>query len=297
VSEIDGGLPAGVWTALVTPFADDELRSVDWGALGELVERQIAGGVQALVPCGTTGESPTLSHEEHDQVVAFVVEKSAGRLPVIAGTGSNSTRAALRLTGRAAEVGASGALVVCPYYNRPSQRMLYHHFAELAKAATLPIVLYNVPSRTGCDLLPDTVAALRREHGNIVAIKEASGSAARVAALRDACDIAVLSGDDSLTLPMIAFGASGVISVASNVIPVHVAQYVRAALAGDFATARAGHERLHPMFRELFREPNPVPVKRALEIMCEGNGVVRGPLLPSTDETTKVLAALLADLR
>jgi len=292
-----GELPAGVWTALVTPFRDDADRSLDFDALEALVERQIAAGVSTLVPCGTTGESPTLSHREHDQVVEFVVEKAAGRVPVVAGTGSNSTREALRLTRHAAECGADGALIVCPYYNRPSQRMLRSHFDRLAEASTIPIVLYNVPSRTGVDLLPETVAALRRDHATIVAIKEASGSAARVAVLRNASDIAVISGDDALTLPMISLGACGVISVASNALPAQVVGYVTAALAGDFETARTGHERLHVLFRELFREPNPVPVKRALALLGEGNGVVREPLLPATAETGEVLAALLSELR
>lgn len=286
----------GVWTALVTPFTDAPDRDVDLDALTTLVEEQIAAGVDALVPCGTTGESPTLSHEEHDLVVEHVVEVVAGRVPVVAGTGSNSTREALRLTRRAAQAGASGALVVCPYYNRPSQRMLVEHFGRIADESSIPLVLYNVPSRTGVNLEPGSVAAIRGRHANVVAVKEAAGSVAQVAQIRDLSDIAVLSGDDSLTLPMISVGAVGVISVASNVVPALVRSYVHAALAGDFETARTGNARLHRLFVELFREPNPVPVKCARRLQGAANDEVRAPLLRATDDTERVLRALLAEL-
>jgi len=295
-SGVRDALPDGVYTALITPFRDDADRSVDFDELGRLVDRQLAGGVHALVPCGTTGESPTLSHIEHDRVIEFVIERAAGRVPVVAGTGSNSTTEALRLTRHAAEAGAQAALVVCPYYNRPSQRMLERHFARLAAEGGLPIVLYNVPSRTGVDLLPETVARLREAHPEIVAIKEASGSAARVAELADRSDIRILSGDDALSLPMIAYGARGVVSVASNLAPAPVVHLIEAALEGDLATARAAHGRLHRLFGALFSEPNPVPVKCALRLVGHGNGLVREPLLPALPGTEQKLRDLLAAL-
>ena len=297
-------VPRGTWTALVTPFApvDDGARhtlelatpALDLAALDAHVDRQIAGGVDVLVPCGTTGESPTLSHAEHDQVVARVVERAAGRVPVVAGAGSNSTREALRLVASAADAGVDGLLIVCPYYNRPSQRMLHAHFATLARSTDLPIVLYNVPSRTGVNLEPATVARLAAEYENIVAVKEAAGSCDQVARIRDLSDIAILSGDDALTLPMTTVGASGVISVASNVLPRQVSDLVAAALAGDLATAGAAHAALLPLFHALFMEPNPVPVKAALQILGLGNGVVRAPLLPALPETIARLRELLA---
>lgn len=285
--------PEGVWTALVTPFKDDASRSVDYDALGALVERQIAAGVAALVPCGTTGESPTLSHAEHDQVVEYVVARVNRRVPVVAGTGSNSTVEALRLTRHAAQAGADAALVVCPYYNRPSPRMLERHFGRIAEECALPIVLYNVPSRTGVDLLPETVAALHERHPNVVAVKEASGSALRAAEIRDRSGIRVFSGDDALTLSMMSYGALGVISVASNVVPGPVVRLVAQALAGDFTAAGASHAGLHRLFGALFREPNPVPVKCAMRICGESNGLVREPLLTATEETTTILSGLL----
>ena len=291
--------PRGTWTALVTPFgagAEGALPPVDFPALDALVDAQVAGGVDVLVPCGTTGESPTLSHEEHDSVVARVVARAAGRLPVVAGAGSNSTGEALRLVASAQASGADGVLVVCPYYNRPSQRMLLAHFAALARSTTLPIVLYNIPARTGVNLEPATVARLAAEHENIVAVKEAAGSVDQVARIRELSDIAILSGDDALTLALFAVGGSGVISVASNVVPQHVAAMVRAALAGDFAAACAENARLLPLFRGLFVEPNPVPVKAALALTGRGNGVVREPLLPALPETLASLRELLTAL-
>jgi len=250
---------SGTFTALVTPFSDPPEREVDLDDLGRLVEAQIAGGVDGVVPCGTTGESPTLSHEEHDRVVAHVVETVAGRVPVIAGTGSNSTREALRLTLRAAEVGADGALVVCPYYNRPTQRMLVSHFGRIAAASPIPIILYNVPSRTGVNLEPE-------------------------------------SGSDELTVAMMSLGGTGVVSVASNVVPGAMVEMVRAALEGDYAAAGACHARLFPLFEALFVEPNPTPVKRARQILGNGNGEVREPLLRALPATDATLSAALSAL-
>lgn len=290
----------GTWTALVTPFRGPSDPAgggaLDLDAMDRLVEEQIAAGIDVLVPCGTTGESPTLSHEEHDAVVARVVAAARGRVPVVAGTGSNSTDEAVRLTRHAAESGADGALVVCPYYNRPSQRMLVEHFRRVAAASPLPIILYNIPGRTGVNLEPESVAELRRVLPTIAGIKEASGSLDQVARIRAACDIPVLSGDDGLTLAMAALGAQGVISVASNVAPRLVGDMVRAALAADVSGALALHDRLHPLFRALFREPNPVPAKRALQMLGRCADAVRAPLLPALPETERALREAMSAL-
>ena len=285
----------GTWTALVTPFRAVD-GALDLEALDRLVDAQIAAGIDVLVPCGTTGESPTLTHEEHDAVVARVVARSAGRVPVVAGTGSNSTAEAVRLTRHAAESGADGALVVCPYYNRPSQRMLIEHFRAVAAATRLPVILYNIPGRTGVNLEPESVAVLRRESPTVAGIKEASGSLEQVARIRALCDVPVLSGDDLLTLPMVALGGVGVISVASNVAPQAVVGMVRAALDGRHEVARAAHERLFPLFRALFREPNPVPAKRVLRLLGVCSDVVRAPLLPALPETEVALRDALRPL-
>ncbi|MCE9637820.1 MAG: 4-hydroxy-tetrahydrodipicolinate synthase [Planctomycetes bacterium] len=285
----------GTWTALVTPFRSSDL-SVDFEALGRLVEAQIAAGVDVLVPCGTTGESPTLTHAEHDEVVACVVKLAAGRVPVVAGTGSNATAEAVRLTRHAAESGADGALVVCPYYNRPSQRMLVEHFRTVASASPLPVILYNIPGRTGVNLEPESVAELRRMCANVAGIKEASGSLDQVARIRSICDIPVLSGDDGLTLAMAALGAVGVVSVASNVAPIDVVACVRDAVEGQVTSARRIHDRLFPLFRALFREPNPVPAKRALQMMGVCSDAVRPPLLAALPETEKALREAMAPL-
>jgi 4-hydroxy-tetrahydrodipicolinate synthase len=284
----------GTWTALITPFSDSG--EVDFDALDRLVDDQIAGGVSALVPCGTTGESPTLSHDEHDAVVARTVTRTAGRVPVVAGAGSNSTREAARLVKSAADSGADGVLVVCPYYNRPSDRMLFAHFAALAEESPLPIVLYNVPGRTGVNLLPATVARLSAEFETVVAVKEAAGSVDQVAQIRDLSDIGILSGDDALTLPMTTVGATGVISVASNVIPARVSALVEAALSGEHEVAARSNAELLPLFRALFCEPNPVPVKAALALLGKGNGRVRRPLLAALPETSERLRPLLSEL-
>ncbi len=287
----------GTWTALVTPFGAARGGNdppLDLDALDALVDAQIAAGVDVLVPCGTTGESPTLSHDEHDAVVARVVRRAAGRVPVVAGAGSNCTHEAERLIASAAAAGADGVLVVCPYYNRPSQRMLLEHFATLADGSRVPIVLYNIPGRTGVNLEPESVARLAAEHPRIVAIKEAAGSVEQVARIRTLSPIAILSGDDALTLPMMTVGATGVVSVASNVVPRAVCDLVRLAEGGHLHEAAAAHARLLPLFRALFVEPNPVPVKCALRLLGRGNGLVRRPLLPALAETEARLRELLA---
>jgi 4-hydroxy-tetrahydrodipicolinate synthase len=279
----------GAWTAIVTPFTADG-GAVDFDALDALVDEQVKAGVDAVVPCGTTGEAPTLTRDEHDQVVERVVKRAAGRVAVVAGTGSYSTAETLRLTTRAAERGVDAAMIVTPYYNRPSQRMLLEHFGTIAEKCLTPIVIYNVPVRTGVSIEPETVAELRRRFRHSIAgIKEASGAVDNAMRLRSLCDIPILCGDDALTLPMMSVGAGGVVSVASNVAPRAVAHLVKAAASGDFAAARTAHERLLPLVRALFREPNPVPVKCALKLLGRGNGVVRAPLLAALPETESAL--------
>jgi 4-hydroxy-tetrahydrodipicolinate synthase len=276
---------AGTYTALVTPFNRDG--GVDYGRLRALVEWQAAAGVDGLVPVGTTGESPTLDVEEHIGVIRAVVAAAGGRLPVVAGTGANSTAEALDLTRRVLDLGCAGTLQVTPYYNKPSQEGLYRHFSAVADVG-LPVVLYSVPGRTGREIAVETVARLAR-HPKIAALKEAGGSVERASAVLDACDITLLSGDDALTLPMLSVGAQGVISVASNVAPRQVAEMVAAARRGDYAAATAAHRRLYPLFRDLFLDTNPVPVKAALALMGRIEPVYR---LPLCEPSEKVLAQL-----
>ena len=283
----------GTYTAMVTPF--NASGSVDYGKLRELVEEQVAAGVDGLVPVGTSGESPTLSMEEHSRVVEFVAETANRRVQVVAGTGANSTAEALRLTREALEMGVDASLQVCPYYNKPNQEGLYRHFSTIADLG-LPIILYNVPSRTGRDISLDTVVRLSK-HPNVAAVKEASGSVARVSATVDACDLAVLSGDDMLAFPMIAVGARGVISVASNVAPALVSKMINAALAGDMANAATLHKRLYRLFRDLFIDTNPIPVKCALALMGRIEEVYRLPLCETSDACRAQIRATLAELK
>jgi 4-hydroxy-tetrahydrodipicolinate synthase len=250
----------GCYTALVTPFRNGQ---VDYGALRELIEFQISSGIDGLVPVGTTGESPTLDFDEHRKVIEFVVETVRHRSLVIAGSGANSTAEAIDLTHHAASVGADATLQVTPYYNKPTAEGLYRHFAAVADQCGLPVVLYNVPGRTGREI-PVNIIARLATHTAVVAVKEAGGSVERVSAILDECNLVVLSGDDALTLPMMAVGATGVISVASNVIPREVTDMVHAALQERWQDARQAHRRLYPFFRDLFVETNPIPVKAAL---------------------------------
>ena len=282
---------SGSIVALVTPFRDGE---VDYGALAELIDFQIAGGTDAILPCGTTGESATLSHEEHDRVVEFVVQKAAGRVPVIAGSGSNSTAEALRLTRHAKEAGAAGALVITPYYNKPTQRGLLYHYEALAKGVDIPIVIYNVPARTGISIAPETVAALAK-HKNIVAIKEASGSLEQVTQILSRCDITVLSGDDSLTFPIMALGGKGVVSVVANVLPAAVAEMVETFLEKDVEGARTMHYELYRMSRILFIETNPIPVKAALAMMGKIREEYRLPLCRMADDNRSKLERVMKE--
>lgn len=264
----------GTFTAIVTPFNRDG--SVDYRCFHALIERQIAGGVDGVVPVGTTGESPTLSTEEHIAVIRAAVESSAGRVKVIAGTGANSTAEAIELTQAVMGFGVDGTLQVTPYYNKPTAEGLYRHFSSIADIG-LPVVLYNVPGRTAREIPVDVVARLA-SHPKIVAIKEAAGDVGRVNQIRMACDLTILSGDDALNLPMVSVGARGVISVASNVVPREMSDLVKLALAFNYREAQALHDKLLPLLTNLFVEVNPIPVKAALAMMGLIEEVYRLPL-------------------
>ncbi len=279
----------GVMTAMVTPFAGGR---VDEQRLAANVGFQIEQGVDGLVPVGTTGESPTLSHEEHDRVIERVVEAADGRVPVIAGTGSNATREALRLTEHARSAGASASLQVVPYYNKPTQEGLYRHFMTLADRVDLPMVLYNIPGRCGVAMTVDTVVRLAA-HPNIVAIKEATGSMDVASEIAARCDLTILSGDDSLTLPMIAVGGRGVISVLSNLLPARVKAMVDAALAGRTDEARRLHLELFPLCKAMFLETNPIPIKTAMAVCGMDSGELRPPLCEMSPDHSAALEATL----
>jgi 4-hydroxy-tetrahydrodipicolinate synthase len=282
---------SGCYTALITPFRDGQ---IDEPALRALVQRQIAGGVSGLVPCGTTGEAPALSAPEWERVVAVVVETADGRIPVLAGTGSNNTATVIERTRRARTLGADGALVVTPYYNRPTQDGLYRHFTAIAEAVDLPLVLYNVPGRTGVNLLPETVVRLADISG-IVGIKEASGSLDQASQIvREAPEGFVVSGDDSLTLPMMSVGASGVISVVSNIAPEAVSALTSACLADDFRSGRSLHLALFDLCRAMFIETNPTPVKAAAALLGYCSPEVRLPLAPLSEAAQRRVETALA---
>jgi len=268
----------GAMTALVTPFRDGE---VDARALEALVEAQIAGGINALVPCGSTGEAATLTHEEHLAVVRAVVRAARGRVPVIAGTGSNSTAEAIRLTRGAEEAGADAALLISPYYNKPTQDGIYRHYAAVADATGLPLILYNIPGRTGSNITPDTIARLARLP-NIAGVKEASGNLAQVLEIIDesGADFGIYSGDDILTLPIMAAGGHGVIAVGANLMPRAYVELTDALLAGDLERARMQNHRLLPLMMALTLEVNPIPVKTALAMMGQCADEFRLPLTP-----------------
>lgn len=286
----------GTITALVTPFANG---SVAYDDLKKLVEFQIKGGINGLVPVGTTGESPTVSHEEHMEIVRAVIAAARNRVPVIAGTGSNSTHEAVELTKLSHASGADAMLVVAPYYNKPSQEGVFRHYCEIAEATDRPIILYSIPSRCGIEISVPVVERLRAKYSHVRYIKEAGGSVDRVDQLKQAMgrDIVVLSGDDSLTLPFMAVGAEGVISVASNLLPKQVGALVKHALANDFAKAGKLHRQLYPIFKTLFVEPNPVPVKVAMaRAAIIGSAEVRSPLCDMSPANTKILVSALEAL-
>jgi 4-hydroxy-tetrahydrodipicolinate synthase len=267
----------GTFTALVTPFRND---AIDVGAFEELIENQIAAGISGVVAVGTTGESPTLSHEERQELIRLAVTTTKKRCQVLAGTGSNATQHAVADTKMAEKLGADGALLVAPYYNKPSQEGLFRHFKTIADDTVLPIVLYNIPGRCGVDIAPDTVTRLANECSNIVSIKEASGSVERISELRARLpeSFTILSGDDSLTLPFMSVGAVGVVSVASNLFPTEVCALVQAYECGDAKLAANLHRKMFALFKDLFIEPNPVPVKTALGWRGAMSGEVRLPL-------------------
>jgi 4-hydroxy-tetrahydrodipicolinate synthase len=273
----NGGMFRGTFTALVTPFRDG---AIDVPALEKLIETQIAAGIDGVIAVGTTGESPTLSHDEREQVIRLTVTIAKGRCKVLAGTGSNSTQHAVADTKLAEKLGVDGALVVAPYYNKPSQEGLFRHFQAIAQATALPIMLYNIPGRCGVDISADTVVRLAGACKNIVSIKEASGSVDRVGELRVRLPEAftILSGDDSLTLPFMAVGAVGVVSVVSNLLPAEVCALVCAFASGDVKRARELHGKLFALFKDLFIEPNPVQVKTALAWRRAMSAEVRLPL-------------------
>ena len=288
----------GTHTALVTPFTKDG--QVDEARLRQLIEQQIVAGIDGLVPCGTTGESPTLSHEEHNHVIELVVRFAAGRCKVIAGTGSNSTDEAIFMTQHAKKAGADATLQVAPYYNKPTPAGLYAHFRAIAEEGGLPVMIYNIPGRCGVDVSNDTIVKLRRElPESIVGLKEATGVVDRVSQLRALVDrdFCIVSGDDSLTLPMMSVGAVGVISVASNVMPREVTEMTHAALKGDYERAGRIHAKLFPIFKDLFIETNPIPVKAALAMMGVIEEKYRLPLVPMSDANRAQLQKTLQNLK
>ena len=284
---------AGVTVALITPFRNGQ---VDFDQLRRLVDWHVEQGTDCLAPVGTTGESPTLDHEEHGRVVASVCERAAGRLKVIAGTGSNSTAEAIRMTKAAKAAGADGTLQVGPYYNKPTQEGLYRHYKVIAESVDLPQILYNIPGRTGVNMLPSTVARLCGLQ-SIVGIKEGSGSVLQASEIAHMCGdrITVLAGDDALTLPMMAVGGKGVISVTSNVAPSEMAQLVKAFLSGRIDEARRIHFALSPLFNALFYETNPIPVKTALGMMGKIDPELRLPLCAMATDTRDQLTRALKD--
>lgn len=282
----------GVYPAHVTPFGDDG--AIDYATLRDLVDRFVSGGVDGLVTAGCTGEAATLSHEEHIDLIRRTVEIADGRLPVIAGTGSNSTREAVSLTRKAEDAGADAAMLITPYYNRPPQRGLLNHFTEVANSTDLPIILYNVPSRTGVNMEPETTLRLA-ELDNVVAVKEASGDMDQITRILDDApdDFALLSGDDGNAVATLAMGGSGVVSVAANLAPNRTGEMVTAAASGNLPEARALHRDLAPLFRALFVETNPIPVKRGLQLLDIPVGEPRPPLTPLSPEAEKVLRSAM----
>lgn len=280
----------GSTVALVTPHKNG---AVDFDAFADLIEFQIENGTHVLLPCGCTGEAATLSHDEQIELIRFTVERVKGRVPVMAGSGSNNTQEALQLTQRAKEAGADGALLITPYYNKPTQQGLIEHYTKIATNVAIPIVLYNVPGRTAVKLEPETIATLSKVK-NIMAVKEACGSVDQVSQILALCDIMVLSGDDALTLPMMSVGAQGVVSVAANIVPADVSGLVNAAHAGDWAKAKDLHYKMVPLNKALFIETNPLPVKTSLAMMGKIGKEFRLPLTPMQETNETRLKAVLS---
>lgn len=285
---------AGLTVALVTPFTADG-GQVDEQKLRDLIDWHVEQGTDCLAPCGTTGESPTLTHEEHDRVVAITCEQAAGRIKVMAGTGSNSTAEAVRLTKAAHAAGADGALVVAPYYNKPTQEGFYQHYKAIADACELPIVVYNIPGRSAANIEPETINRLG-ELPTIVAVKEATGRMDQASAILSGSDLTVLSGDDSLTLPLMSMGGSGIVSVAGNIIPGDMLKLVAAWNAGDVALAQQLHHKLFPLCRDMLGlATNPIPIKAAMTLVGKDAGPVRLPLVGLNESQTQTLKKTLAD--
>jgi len=282
----------GAMVALVTPFGDGE---IDFETLDELIDFQLENGIDAIVPVGTTGECPTLSHEEHKQVVERVVKTVGGQVPVIAGAGSNSTAEAIALTSFAKDVGADATLQVGPYYNKPTQEGFYQHFKAIAEEVDLPVVLYNIPGRCGAGMTPETIARLAAIE-NIVAVKEATGSLDQASEIAMRCDITIVSGDDSLTLPLASVGGQGVISVVANIVPTDVKAMTDLILEGDFASARQWHKKLFALSKNLLTlATNPIPIKAAMAILDLCSAELRLPMTPLEESKTAVLEQALTD--
>lgn len=285
----------GTYTAIVTPFRDEPGQPIDWAGFDAVLDAQIAGGITGVVPCGTTGESPTLTPDEHAKVIEHVIAKARGKAQVIAGVGTSSTRQAVEMARHAEHAGADAVMILVPPYNRPSQEGLARHFIEVARSVKAPIVVYNIPGRTGADLLPETLARIAEAAPNVVATKEATGNVLRAQKLAQTMGsrLTVLSGDDGLTLPMIAVGARGVISVTSNVLPAEVTRATRLALDGRWDEARKAHFALLPVHEAMFLEPSPAPAKAALAMRLGIQDAVRLPMAPCTEGTRKAVAAAL----
>jgi len=281
----------GTYVALITPFKDGV---VDYDTLDKLVDFHIKAGIAGIVPCGTTGESPTLSHEEHDAVIARVIKRANGRIHIMAGTGSNSTAEAIRLTRHAEENGADSALVVAPYYNKPTQEGLYQHYKAIAESTKLPIVIYNIPGRCGVEIFPETIARLAKIK-NIQAVKHATGSMDGASALRALCDIQILSGDDSMTLPLMSIGGTGVISVIANIIPKDTKALTDAALAGNYKKAEKLHRKLFPLSKNMFIATNPIPIKTAMGMLGMCSDELRLPMYPMDEALKQKLRASLVE--
>ncbi len=285
---------SGSIVALVTPFKNGK---VDEKKLTELVDFQIHNGTNGIVPCGTTGESPTLSYEEHNRVIEICIKAAEGRVPVIAGTGSNSTAEAVELTRHAAEAGADAVLIVSPYYNKPTQKGLYAHFKAIATAVDIPIILYNIPGRTACNIEPATIAQLAQDCKTIIGVKEASGSLAQMQDIKRLCpeEFLLLSGDDALLLPVLSIGGKGVISVAANIVPQDIVQIITAYADGHVKKAQDRYYRLLPLVQALFLETNPIPVKTAMGLMRLCPDELRLPLSPMSESNRDKLKNVLKD--
>lgn len=285
---------SGALTALVTPFKDN---AIDEEAFRSLIEWQISEGIHGLVPCGTTGESATLSHEEHERVIEICIEQVAGRVPVLAGSGSNNTAEAISLTLFAQKAGADGALLITPYYNKPTQEGLYRHYKAIAQACEIPLVPYNVPGRTGCNMLPPVVCRLAKEFSHIVGIKEATGDMAQASQILRDCPprFSVLSGDDFTAFPLLALGGKGVISVTSNIAPKQVSALCNEFQTGNLAGARKWHHKLYPLHKAMFMVSNPIPVKTALAMMGRIKPEMRLPLCPMDEADNRKLENILQE--